>query len=139
MLQRINSTGGHEGMKMGVVMAGSSGGLEDNNGSYIEFFPGASFENVFEAGMSSCHKGAEQCGITKKPDSQVFRHRQDHMAIGNARQKTPPDEIGPAVGINGGTREAKAGFAGKGNGCSLNILWPRASSHSSRTVSNGLY
>jgi len=119
LFPRINSPGGHKDVKMGVVMAGPSCSLQDNHGSYIEFFPGARFENVFEAGMTSFHQGAEQCGITIKPDSQRLRHRQDHMAIGNARQKTSSDEIGPTVSINGGARETKAGFAGKGNATRL--------------------
>ncbi len=122
MFQRINSTGGHEDMKMGIVMAGSPGSLENNDGSYIEFFPGVSLDNVFEAGMSSPYQGTEQCGVTKEPGSQKLWHRQDYMAVSNARQKAPSDEISPAVGINCGARQAKAGFAGKGNATRFSAL-----------------
>ena len=122
MLRRINSAGGHKNVKMGVVMAGSPGGLEDNNGSTIEFFPGVSVENVFEAGVSRPHKGAEQFGIAIKPDMQGFGHGQNHMAISNSRQETPSDEISPAVGIDLAARQAKAGFAGEGNSASFSAM-----------------
>ena len=122
MFQRINSAAGHEDVKMGVVMAGSSGGLENNNGSNVEFFSRISVENVFEAGVSRLHQGAEQCGIAIKPDMQGFGHSQNHMAISNAGQETPSDEISPAVGIDRAARQAKAGFAGEGNSANFSAL-----------------
>ena len=111
----VKSPGGHEDMKMGVVMTGPSGGLENNNVSHIEFNPGAGVENVFETGMSCPHKGTEQCRVAKEPGSQELRHGQDHMAISNAGQEASSDEIGPAVGVNLGTGKTEAGLAGKGN------------------------
>jgi hypothetical protein len=100
-------------MKVGVVMAGTSGGLENNNVSYIEFHPGASVENVFETGMSCPHEGTEQFGITIKPGSQELRHGQYDMSISYAGQQPSSDEVGPSVGIDLGTGKAEAGFAGE--------------------------
>ena len=37
------------------------------------------------------------------------------MAVSDTRKETPSDEVGPSVGIDLGTRQAKAGFAGEGN------------------------
>ena len=115
LFQRINSSRGHEDMKVGVVMAGASGGLQHDDVSDIELDAGAGVENVFETGMSSPHQWAEQFGITIKPGSKIFRHGQDHMAVSDTRQQTPSDEIGPSVSIYLGTREAKAGLTGEGN------------------------
>jgi len=111
----VQSSCGHEDMQVGVVMAGSSGGLENNNVSHIEFNPGAGVENVFETGMTCPHEGTEQGGVAKEPGSQELRHGQDHMAISDAGQEASSDEISPAVGINLGTGKTEAGFAGKGN------------------------
>ena len=111
----IKSAGGHEDMEVRVIMAGPSGGLENNNVSHIEFNPGAGVENVFETGMSCPHEGTEQGGVAKEPGSQELRHGQDHMAISDARQEASSDEVGPAVGVNLGTGKTEAGLAGKGN------------------------
>jgi len=100
-------------MKVGVVMAGTSGSLENNNVSYIEFHPGASVKNVFETGMSCPHEGTEQFGITIKPGSQELRHGQYDMSISYAGQQPSSDEVGPSVGIDLGTGKAEAGFAGE--------------------------
>jgi hypothetical protein len=102
-------------MKVGVVMAGSSGGLEDDDISNIELDAGAGVENIFETGITCPHEGAEQFGVTIKPGSKELRHGQDHMAVSDTRKETPSDEVGPSVGIDLGTREAKAGFTGEGN------------------------
>ena len=115
LFSRINSSGGHQDMKVGVVMAGSSGGLQNDDVSDVELNAGAGGENVFETGMSSPHQRTEQFGIAIKPLSQGFRHGQDHMAVSDTGQEASSDEVGPSVGIDLGTREAKAGFAGEGN------------------------
>ena len=115
LFQRINSSCGHEDMKVRVVMAGSSRGLEDDNISNIELDAGAGVENIFETGITCPHERTEQFGVTIKPGSKELRHGQDHMAVSDTRKETPSDEIGPSVGIDLGTRQAKAGFAGEGN------------------------
>ncbi len=115
LFPRVNSSCGHQDMKVGVVMAGSSGGLENDDVSNIELDTRAGVENIFETSVPCSHKRAQQCGVTVKPFSQELRHGQDHMAVSDTGQEPPSDEIGPAVGIDLGTREAKAGFAGKGN------------------------
>jgi len=111
----IQSAGGHEDMEVRIIMAGPSGGLENNNISHIEFNPGAGVEDVFETGMSCPHEGTEQGGVAKEPGAQKLRHGQDHMAVSDARQEASSDEVGPAVGVNLGTGKTEAGFAGKGN------------------------
>jgi len=115
LFQRINSSCGHEDMKMGIVMAGTTCGLENNDVSDIEFYAGTGVENVFEAGIACSHKRAEQFRITIKPGSKELRHGQDHMAVSDTRKETPSDEVGPLVSIDLGTRQTKAGFAGEGN------------------------
>ena len=69
LFQWINSSCGHEDMKMGVVMSGTSCGLENDNISNIELDAGAGVEHIFEVGMACPHEGAEQFGITIKPGS----------------------------------------------------------------------
>lgn len=39
LFQRINSTGGHQDMQVGVIMAGPSGGLQDGNVSMSSLTP----------------------------------------------------------------------------------------------------
>ena len=100
---------------MGVVMAGSSGGLENNDVSDVEFNSASRRENVFETGVTRLHQWAQQCGVAVKPCSQELGHGQYDMAIRNTGQKPPADEVGPSVGISLGTGKAEAGFAGKGD------------------------
>ena len=115
LFRRINSSCGHEDMKVGVVMAGSSCGLEDDNISNIELDAGAGVENIFETGITCPHERTEQRRVAKEPCSKELRHGQDHMSVSNTRKKASSDEVGPSVGIDLCTREAKAGFAGEGN------------------------
>jgi len=56
LFQWINSSGGHEDMKVGVVMSGTSGGLENDDVSNIEFGTTAGVENIFETGITGSHK-----------------------------------------------------------------------------------
>ncbi len=118
----IQSSCCHEDMEVGVVMAGSSSSLENDNVSDIEFGTGAGIENIFEAGMSCLHEWTEQCGIAIKPGSQELRHGQDHMAISNARQEPPTDEVCPSVGIDLGTGKTKARLAGESDTTYLSAL-----------------
>ena len=106
---------GHENMKMGVVPPGTSCGLQDDDVPDVEFDPRTRVENVFETGMARSHEGTEQCGIAKKPDSEILRHGQYHMAIRDARQQSSCNKVGPAVGIHLGTGKAKAGLTGERN------------------------
>ena len=113
LFQRINSTCGHEDMKVGVVMAGATCGLENKDVSDVEFDAGAGVENIFETGITCSHERAEQCGIAVKPYSQELRHGQYDMTISYAGQEPPADEVGPSVGIALGTGKTEAGFAGE--------------------------
>ena len=112
---RINPSRSHEDMQVGVVMAGSSCGLENNDVSNIEFDSASGLDNVFETGMTCAHEWTEQCGVTIKPCSQKFGHGQYDMSIGDVGQKPPADEVGPSLGVSLGTGKAEAGFTGKGN------------------------
>ena len=114
LLQWVKPACGHEDMQMGVVMSGSSGGLENNDVSHVEFDAGAGVENIFETVITCSHEWAKQCGIAVKPYSQELRHSQYDMSIRYAGQQPPADEFGPSVGITLGTGKAEAGFAGKG-------------------------
>ena len=111
----INASCGHEDVHVGIVMAGSSGGLENNDVSDIEFNSASGLENIFETGVSCAHEWTEQCGIAIKPCSQEFGHGQYDMAIGDAGQKPPADKVSPSFGVSLSTGKAEAGFAGKGD------------------------
>jgi len=115
LFQRIDSTGGHEYMKMRVVMTGSSSGLKDDNVSDVEFDTGAGLENIFETGITGSHEWAQQLRITVKPYSQKLRHSQYDMSISYSGQQPSSDEVGPSIGISLCTGKAEAGFAGESN------------------------
>jgi len=100
-------------MKVGIVMAGASCGLENDDVSHVEFDAGAGVENVFETGITCSHEWAQQCRIAVKPYSQELRHSQYDMSISYAGQKPPADEVCPSVGISLGTGKTEAGFAGE--------------------------
>ena len=122
LLPRINSSCGHKDMKVGVVPAGTSRGLENDDISHIEFDAGAGVENIFETGVTGPHEGTEQCGIAKEPCVQELRHGEYDMSICYSGQQPPSDEVGPAVRISLGTGKAEAGFAGKGDPSYLSTL-----------------
>jgi len=50
-------------MEVGVVMAGSSCGLQDDNVADIELDRSTSVENVIETGIARSHEWTEQCGV----------------------------------------------------------------------------
>ena len=102
-------------MDVRVVMSGSSCGLQDDNVADVECDPSASVENVFETGIARSHEWTEQCGVSKKPDSEKLSHGQYHMAVRDARQQSSRDKVCPAVDINLGTGKTKAGLAGERN------------------------
>jgi len=122
LFPRINSSCGHKDMKVGVVPAGASRGLEDDDISHIEFDAGAGVENIFETGVTGSHEWSQQCGIAKEPCVQELRHGEYDMSICYAGQQPPSDEVGPAVGIDLGTGKAEAGFAGKGDPSNFSTL-----------------
>jgi len=111
--QWINSTCGHEDMKVGVVMSGSSCGLKHNNASDVECCTGAGIENILEAGVSCSHEVAKQRGIAVEPHAQKIRHGQHDMPISYSWQQPSADEVSPSVDINLGAGKAEAGFAGE--------------------------
>ena len=110
----VNSSGGHQDMQVGVVMAGASGGLEHDDVSDVEVEACAGFENIFETGMPGPHERTEPFGVTKEPEPKTFRHGQYDMAIGDTGQQASADEVGPSVGVSLGAGKTEAGFAGKG-------------------------
>ncbi len=118
----INSTCGHEYMKMGIVMSGSSSGLENNNVSDIEFYAGAGLENIFETCIAGSHEWAEQFWVTVKPYMQKIRHGQDYMSVSNAGQEPSSDEVGPSVGISLCAGKTEAGFAGESDTSCLSAV-----------------
>lgn len=122
LFQWIKPPCGHEDMKVGIVMTGSSGGLENDDVSHVEFDAGAGVENIFETGISYSHERAEQFGIAVKPYSQELRHGQYDMTISYAGQEPPADEVGPSVGIALGTGKTEAGFAGESDTPHLSAL-----------------
>jgi len=122
LFQRIKPTCGHEDMKVGVVMAGTSSGLENDDVSNVEFDAGTGIENIFETGVAGSHERAQQSGIAVKPYSQELRHGQYDMSISYAGQQPPPDEVGPSVGISLCTGKAEAGFAGESDASYLSAF-----------------
>lgn len=112
----VNSSGGHEDMKVWVIISGTSCGLQYNNVTDVEFlYRCASLENVFDTGMSCPHEWTEQFWIAKEPYTQKFRHSQDYMSIGYARQQPSSDKVRPSVSIDFCAGKAEAGLAGESN------------------------
>lgn len=113
LFQWIKPTGGHEYMKVRVVMAGATCGLKNDDVSDVEFDAGTGVENIFETGVAGSHERAQQSGIAIKPYSQELRHGQYDMSISYAGQQPPADEVCPSVGISLCAGKAEAGFAGE--------------------------
>ena len=112
----IKSSGGHEDMKMWVVISGSSCGLQYDNITDVEFlYPCAGLENIFDTSMSCPHELTEQLPITKEPDTKALRHSQDDMSIGYTWQQPSSDEVRPSVGVDLCTGKAEAGLACESN------------------------
>ena len=98
---------------MRVVMAGTPGGLKNDNVSEVEFCAGAGLENIFETGVTGSHKMAQQFRIAAKPYMEEVRHCQYDMPISYSRQQASADEVCPSVCIDLSAGKTKAGFAGK--------------------------
>jgi hypothetical protein len=109
-------------MKMGVILSGSPGGLENDDVSDIEFLSRGSVENVLEAPMASSHERTEQCGVALKPWSQELGYGQNDMAIGDTGQKPSADKVGPTAGVSLRTGQTEAGFTGKGDASYFSTL-----------------
>ena len=108
----IKSSGGHEDMKMWVVISGASCGLQYDNITDVEFlYPCAGLENILDTGISCPHELAEQLRITKEPDAKELRHSQNYMSICYTRQQPSSDEVRPSVSINLCTRQTETGLA----------------------------
>lgn len=118
----INSPGGHEDMKVGVVMAGTSCRLKHKDGSDVECYADAGIENILETGITCSHEGAEQYGIAVEPSAQKIRHGEHDMPISDSGQQPPADEVGPPIGIHLGAGKAEAGFAGECDASGLSTV-----------------
>jgi len=119
----IKSSCGHEDMKVGVVMSGASGSLQDDNVTYIEFFyPCTGLENIFDTGMSCPHKRAEQFWVAKEPDTKKFGHGQDYMSISYDRQQSSSDEVRPSINIDLCAGKTEAGLTGESNTACLSTV-----------------
>ena len=71
----VKSTGRHEDMQVGVVIAGPSGGLENDDISHVKVNAGTGVEDVFETGVTRLHQWAQQCGVAVKPCSRAWSVR----------------------------------------------------------------
>jgi len=119
----IQSSCGHEDMKVGVVMSGASGGLQDDNVADVEcIYPCVGLENIFDTGMSCPHEWAEQFWITKEPETKELRYSQDYMSISYAWPQSSSDEISPSVSIDLCTGKAEAGLAGESDSACLSTV-----------------
>lgn len=119
----IKSSGGHEYMKMWVVISGASCCLQYDNIANIEFlYSCAGLENVFDTGISCPHELAEQLGTTKEPDTKELRHSQDDMSIGYTWQQPSADEVRPSVSIDLCAGKAEAGLACESNSAYLSTV-----------------
>ena len=104
---------------MCVVVAGSTGGLQDDDGAEVELRAGRDAEDVPHAGIARPHERAQERRISIEPRVQVIRHGQDHVAVGDAGQESSSDKLGPAVGVDLGAGQAEAGLAGEGDSTSF--------------------
>jgi hypothetical protein len=111
----VQSAGGDEDMKMGIMISGSSRGLEDDDRSEVQqgFAQGA--EGINQTGVPGPHEVREEVGVSIEPESQFLRHGQDDVPIGDAAEQPPADEVHPSVGIDLSAGQTKAGLAGKGD------------------------
>jgi hypothetical protein len=102
-------------MEMGIVMSGTSCGLQDNDVSAVKLTTAAGIENIFETVISCPHQWAKQCRVTIKPDPQELRHGQYDMSISHAGKESSGNEVCPSVCVDFGAGKTKARLAGEGD------------------------
>jgi hypothetical protein len=110
-------------VKVRIVIAGTPGGLEHDDGANIERNPGASFEKVDQAGMAGFHEWREeQVLVSVKPEPEEVGDSENDMSVGNAGDQSSGNEVCPLFGMWLCTGEAKGGFAGKGDAPLLSTI-----------------
>ena len=110
-------------MKVRIVIAGTPGGLEHDDGADIERNPGASFEKVDQAGMAGFHEWREeQVLVSVKPEPEEVGDSENDMSVGNAGDQSSGNEVCPLFGMRLCTGETKGGFAGKGDAPLLSTI-----------------
>lgn len=104
----VNASAGGEDVEMRVVITGSSGGLEHDDGTDVELFAVTGcLENIDQTIMSRSHKKGEQCGGVREPVAEEGGNGQDDMAIGDIGKQSSADELHPSVGVGLCAREAE--------------------------------
>ena len=103
----IKTARSDQDMQMRIVISGSAGSLQDNNGADIELDSSTGFEDIPQARMPYPYQLAEQFGVSVKPDVEELWNRQYDMTIDDPREETPTDELHPSVGIRLGAGEAE--------------------------------
>jgi len=69
---RVDSASGYQDMKVCVVVAGSTGGLQDDDGADVEIHAGGDAEDVLHAGIAGPHERAKEGRISIEPRVQVI-------------------------------------------------------------------
>lgn len=96
----VNASAGGEDVEMRVVIAGTSGGLEHDDGTDVELFAVTGcFEHIDQTIMSGSHERGEQGGGVGEPMAEEGGNGQDDMAIGDIGEQSSADELHPSVGV----------------------------------------
>ena len=111
---RVHAPGGEQDVQRGVVAAGAPVGLQDDDGPDGQRNPGTGVQDIAQAVVSDLPEAAEQRGASVEVAPEELRHGENFRAVGDVRQEPSADELGPVVGIDLGTGQAKARLAGEG-------------------------
>lgn len=111
-----------EDMEVRVVVACPSRGLEDDDGTDVQFFFGIGTKDIGDAFMPCPGKMGKKCRVTVKPQMQPFRYGENDVAIGYTRQEPSADEFNPLVGVDLAAGEAERGLAAESDEASFSAI-----------------
>jgi hypothetical protein len=112
---RMEAAPGEQEVQMGIVVAGSTARLQDDDRADVQWNPGASRQDVGQAGVPDLHQGGKQLGMVIEPGVKELGDGQDKMTITDVGKKTSSNEIDPGVGVSLGARETEGRFTTEGN------------------------
>ena len=110
---------GDQDVEVRVIVAGSTGGLQDDDSADVEVYTGVGTEDILQTCVTRLNERAEERGVSIEPRVKKVRHGKDHVTIGYAGQESSADEVCPSVSIDFCAGQTEAGLAGKGNAASF--------------------
>ena len=102
-------------MQMRIVVPRSPGGLQNDNGSYVERNTGRSMHDVFQASILSLPECAQQCWIAIEVRMQKVGDNQDDVPVSDAGKQASCNEVRPLLGVYAIAGKTKARLAGEGD------------------------